>query len=104
MLWLAILFNVLTNIGFKYTSMVEKNPTKYWITFIISLVFGLLNSYCFTEALKNTPLNIDSAIFFSVTIIGLCLVSYFWFQEPINFKQTLGIFIIIAGVLVVNAN
>jgi multidrug transporter EmrE-like cation transporter len=104
MLWLAILFNVLTNIGFKYTSMVEKNPTKYWITFIISLVFGLLNSYCFTEALKNTPLNIASAIFFSVTIIGLCLVSYFWFQEPINFKQTLGIFIIIAGVLVVNAN
>lgn len=104
MLWLAILFNILTNIGFKYASMVEKNPAKYWVIFIGSLVFGLLNSYCFTEALKTIPLNIASAIFFSVTIIGLCLVSYVWFQEPINFKQTIGIFVIIAGVLIINAD
>lgn len=104
MLWLAIVFNVLTNIGFKYASMVEKNPKKYWIILIVSLVFGFLNSVCFTESLKQIPLNIASAVFFSITIIGLCLVSYFWFHEVTNWKQVAGIFVIIAGVVMVNAS
>lgn len=104
MLWLAILFNVLTNIGFKYASMVEKNPKKYGVTLFISLIFGLLNSICFTESLKQLPLNIASAVFFSITIIGLCLVSYFWFHETTNWKQFLGIFIILIGVVLVNYN
>lgn len=104
MLWLAIVFNVLTNIGFKYASMVEKNPKKYWIILIISLVFGFLNSVCFTESLKQIPLNIASAVFFSITIIGLCLVSYFWFEEVTNWKQVVGVFAIIGGVVLLNAS
>lgn len=104
MLWLAILFNVLTNIGFKYASMVEKNPKKYWIILSVSLIFGFLNSVCFTESLKQIPLNIASAVFFSITIIGLCLVSYFWFKELTNWKQMAGIFVIVAGVVMVNSN
>ena len=104
MLWLAIVFNVLTNIGFKYASIVEKNPKKYWIIMIISLVFGFLNSICFTESLKQIPLNIASAVFFSITIIGLCLISYFWFQEATNWKQVAGIFVIIGGVIMLNAS
>lgn len=103
MLWLAIIFNILTNVGFKYAALAEKTPSKYWVIFAISLVFGFLNSICFTESLKTVPLNIASAVFFSVTVIGLCLMSFFWFQEAINWKQTLGIFVIIAGVVLVNA-
>jgi multidrug transporter EmrE-like cation transporter len=103
MLWLAILFNILTNVGFKYAALAEKTPVKYWTIFAISLVFGFLNSICFTESLKSVPLNIASAVFFSVTVIGLCLMSYFWFQEALNWKQTAGIFVIIAGVVMVNA-
>lgn len=101
-MWLAILFNVLTNIGFKYASMVEKNPPRYWAIFIGSLVFGFLNSICFTEALKTISLNTASAVFFSLTIIGLCLVSYFWFQEAMSWKQVTGTFVIIAGVILIN--
>jgi len=74
------------------------------VTLFISLIFGLLNSICFTESLKQLPLNIASAVFFSITIIGLCLVSYFWFHETTNWKQFLGIFIILIGVVLVNYN
>lgn len=103
MLWLAILFNVLTNIGFKYASMVEKNPPRYWSIFIGSLFFGFLNSYCFTESLRSVSLNNASAVFFSLTIVCLCLVSYFWFQESLNWKQIAGTFTIVAGVVLINA-
>jgi len=103
MLWLAILFNVLTNIGFNYASKVDTKLPKYWIIFVGSLVFGFLNSYCFTESLRSIPLNVACAVFFSLTIVGMCVVSYFLFHETMNWKQTLGIFAIIAGVILVNA-
>ena len=102
-LWSAILFNVLTNIGFKYASLVEGNPTKKWLIFSGGLVFGLLNSVCFTEALKTIPLNTASAVFFSLTIVGLFLVSYFVFSERVNWLHLSGMFVIIAGVIMVNA-
>ena len=41
MFWLAILFNVLTNIGFfKYASMVEKKSTTLLVNFYWKSVFG----------------------------------------------------------------
>jgi multidrug transporter EmrE-like cation transporter len=61
-----------------------------------------LNSITFMEALKTTPLNTASVVFFSLTIIGLLLVSYFIFQETINWVQAAGIFVIISGVIMVN--
>jgi multidrug transporter EmrE-like cation transporter len=101
-MWLAILSNVLTNIGFKYASLVEGNPTKKWLMFSGGLVFGLLNSICFTEALKTIPLNTASAVFFSLTIVGLFLVSYFVFNEEMNWLRVAGTFVIVTGVIMIN--
>lgn len=102
MLALGVFFNLLTNIGFKYAAMVQNRPAKKWTFFGIALLFGLINSICVTEALKTLPLNIVSSIFFSMTIVGLLLVSYFVFHEPLNWIRVLGIFIIIAGVVLVS--
>lgn len=102
MLWLAIFFNILTNIGFKYASLVTGNPIKKNSIFIGSLVFGLLNSICFTEALKTIPLNTASALFFSLTIVGLFLVAHFLFHDEMNWKHISGTFMIIAGVVLIN--
>lgn len=102
-IWLAIIFNVMTNVGFKYAAMVEGNAPKKWLLFSGALVLGLLNSVCFTEALKTIPLNIASAVFFSLTIVGLFLVSYFVFDENLNWLHIGGAFLIVAGVIMVNA-
>lgn len=101
-LWLAIVFNLFTNAGFKYASMADGNPKKKWTIFSVSLVFGFLNSICFTEALKDVPLNIVSAVFFSLTIISLTLVSYYLFNEQISPLHLTGVFVIAAGVIMVN--
>ena len=104
LLYSSVIFNVLTNVGFKFSSLNEANPSKKWGFFAGGLVFGLINSYLFTEALQKVSLQTASAIFFSLTIIGLFLVDHFYFGTSINTKGLLGGALIIAGVVLVSMN
>jgi multidrug transporter EmrE-like cation transporter len=104
LLYSSILFNVLTNVGFKLSSLNEDNPTKKWGFFLGGLVFGLINSILFTECLKYISLQIASAIFFSLTIIGLFLFSHFYFGETMSLKGMIGSSFIIIGVILVSMN
>ncbi|HQV78044.1 MAG TPA: SMR family transporter [Chitinophagales bacterium] len=101
-IWLAIASSILTNIGFKLAAMVTNHPTKKWMTFAVALIFGLINSVCMTEALKTIPLNIASALFFSLTIIGLLFSAHFIFHDAITWKQMVGTCVIIVGVILIN--
>src|SRR6185295_6200857 len=101
-LYLSIFFNILTNVGFNLSAIHEKMPVKRWSYFAGGLVFGLLNSYYFTESLKGISLQVASAVFFSVTIVGLFLVSYFGFKEQVSVLRVAGIFLIVAGVVMVS--
>jgi multidrug transporter EmrE-like cation transporter len=101
-MWLAIFFNILTNIGFKFSAM-QVDTGRKWGIFSISIFFGLLNSIFMTEALKTIPLNIGCVLFFSITIIGLCFSSYFIFNEAMSWKQISGTFIVIGGVFLINS-
>ncbi|HWB65138.1 MAG TPA: SMR family transporter [Chitinophagales bacterium] len=102
LLYSSIVFNVLTNIGFKLSSLNEGAPVKKWGWFSIGLVFGLINSYLFTESLKYVPLQTASAIFFSLTILGLFLASHFMFNETFPVERLIGGGLIIAGVIVIS--
>ena len=75
LLYIAIIANILTNVGFNFSAIYDKEPVKKWGFLAIGLVFGLINSVLFTEALKTVPLHVASAVFFSITIIGLFLVA-----------------------------
>jgi multidrug transporter EmrE-like cation transporter len=101
-LYSSVIFNVLTNVGFKFSSLNEANPAKKWGFFAGGLVFGLINSYLFTEALQKVSLQTASAIFFSLTIVGLSLFSHFYFGEPVSTKGFMGVVLIIAGVVLVS--
>jgi len=97
----AVFFNVLTNIGFKLAERNEAVPSKKWGYFSVGLVFGLINSLLFTEALKYFKLQVVSAVFFSATILGLFLADYFIFDEPLTKTTFLGGAIILTGVVVI---
>jgi multidrug transporter EmrE-like cation transporter len=100
-LFAAVVFNVLTNVGFKFSAMNEKWPVKFWSYFAIGLVFGLINSYLFTESLKSIPLGIVSAVFFSLTIIGLTLAGHFMFGEKFSATTFIGGAFILVGVVII---
>jgi small multidrug resistance pump len=103
-LYSSIIFNILTNIGFNLSALNDKLPVKKWSYFAGGLVFGLLNSYFFTESLKEIPLAVASAIFFSLTIIGLFIAAHFGFGEKIGMMKLVGTGFIIAGVVIVSLN
>jgi multidrug transporter EmrE-like cation transporter len=56
----AIVSNVLTNIGFKYSALNEAVPSKKWGFLALGLVFGLINSVLFTETLRFMTLQVAS--------------------------------------------
>ncbi len=102
MLYGSIIFNVLTNVGFNFAAINDANPVKKWSYFAGGLVFGLLNSYFFMESLKKIPLSTASAIFFSLTIVGLFLAAHFGFGEKITALKLVGAGVIIVGVVIVS--
>jgi multidrug transporter EmrE-like cation transporter len=102
LLYSAIAANLLTNVCFNFSALYDAVPVKKWGFLALGLVFGLINSILFTEALKTVPLHIAGAVFFSITIIGLFLVSHFYFHEPVTVRQVTGVFVIIAGVVMVS--
>jgi len=102
LLYSSIVFNVLTNVGFNLSALNEASPVKKWSFFAGGLVFGLINSLLFTESLKYISLQVASAIFFSLTIVGLFLASHFLFNEPVSLARLGGMGIIIIGVVIVS--
>jgi len=102
LLYLAIIANILTNVGFNFSAIHDKDPQKKWGFLAIGLVFGLINSVLFTESLKYISLQVASSIFFSVTIVGLFLVAHFYFHEPVTTMRIAGVFVITAGVIMVS--
>lgn len=71
LLFSAIIANILTNVGFNFSVLNDSVPAKKWGYLAGGLVFGLINSVLFTESLKQIPLGVASAIFFSLTIVEL---------------------------------
>ncbi|MDB5284474.1 MAG: hypothetical protein JWO06_3549 [Bacteroidota bacterium] len=105
LLYSSVIFNVLTNVGFNLSAIHENEPVKRWGYFAGGLVFGLINSYLFTECLRaKVPLQTASAIFFSLTIIGLFLFGHFYFKETITPLGMVGAVLIIIGVIIVSTN
>lgn len=98
----AIIANVLTNIGFKYSALNELVPAKKWSWLAVGLVFGLINSVLFTESLRFVSLQVASTVFFALTIVGLYLVSVFWFNEPITLLRLAGAVVVIVGVIMMS--
>lgn len=102
LLYAAIAANILTNVGFNFSAIYDKEPLKKWGFLAVGLVFGLINSVLFTESLKQISLQVASAVFFSVTIVGLFLVSHFYFNEPVTALRIGGVLVIAAGVVMVS--
>lgn len=104
LLYSSIFFNVLTNIGFNLSALNDADPKKKWGYFAGGLVFGLINSVLFAEALKYMSLQVASAIYFSLTIIGLFIAAYFMFNETVSAMRLIGTALIIGGVVLVSIN
>jgi small multidrug resistance pump len=101
-LYSALLANILTNVGFKLSALNDAIPVKKWGYLAGGLVFGLINSILFTEALKYIKFGEASAIFFSLTVVGLFVTARLVFHEPVSPYGLLGVLFITIGVIIIS--
>ena len=95
MLLTAIAFNVLTSTFFKLSSL--NQGTKSTLLFIIGLLFGFANAYCYTKSLRTIDLNVAYPIFSAGSLVILSLVSYFFLREQFSLPKIMGVLLVIAG-------
>lgn len=102
LLYSALLANILTNVGFKLSAIHDAEPLKKWGFLALGLVFGLINSVLFTESLKYIKFGEASAIFFSLTVVGLFATARIIFHEPVSSFGLIGVVFITAGVIIIS--
>jgi small multidrug resistance pump len=73
-----------------------------WIPSIISAITIILCMYSLSNVMKAIPIGITYASFAGLTIIATAVVGIIKYNQIPNFYTTIGLFLIIVGVLMVN--
>ena len=73
-----------------------------WIPSIISAATIILCMYALSNVMKVLPIGITYASFAGLTIIATTAIGIFKYNQALNFYTTIGLVLIIIGVLMVN--
>lgn len=94
---IAILLEVVGSSFMKLSDGFSK-----WLPTSITIVAYVASFYFFSQVLKTIPLGLAYAVWAGMGIVLTALISVFIFKQPIDFAGILGIFLIVAGVVVLN--
>lgn len=97
-LFSAVVFETIATLSLKYS----EGFTKVIPSIIVIIGYGC-SFYFLSAALKFIPLSVAYAIWSGLGIFMICLISIFIFKQKIDFAGIVGIFLIAAGVVVLNA-
>ena len=95
-----MLFNSFASALFKFSADLKNQYSV--LLLVIGLLFGGINAVLYTKSLHRIPLSIAYPVFSAGSIILISLASLFFFREKLNIKQVLGIFTIMAGIVLVS--
>ena len=94
---LAIASGILSNGFLKTTAGFTKfNPTLFCILSIIFCIF------CLSKAMSVIPVGFTYATYGALTITAVTLFGIFKYQQTPNIYGTIGLILIIAGVVLIN--
>ena len=99
LLLLAVLFNLLAYILFKYVSG-KQTSVLWFVIFSMGLLAGAANTFLFTRSLREINLSIAYPIFSAASIVFITLISAVFFNEKANLNTIGGAFITILGIVI----
>ena len=85
----------------KLNFIYDLNKRDYFYCFLIVLV-GLIGGIVFAELLKNNGASYVIPHVQPLIIIATLIVGYFIFKENITFKHTIGVFLVLCGLIFIN--
>jgi multidrug transporter EmrE-like cation transporter len=88
---LAVLFNVIANVLFKYSSAIPAwSPRKIGLL-TLGLAIGLANTICYIKALEQYALGVAYPIFMAGSVILVTLLSSLLFSEGMSPQKAAGL-------------
>ena len=69
---------------------------------VVAAICYLTALYCLTHVLHKIPIAIVYATWSGLGIFTIAIFGYFFFKQSLNWQAILGLFLIVAGVVLVN--
>jgi multidrug transporter EmrE-like cation transporter len=98
---LAVVFNTLASLFFKFSSNNNKNELSL-IFLVVGLLLGAVNAFFYTRSLKGIELNIAYPIFSAASIMLISFVSWLLFKEKLTTNSVIGSLIILFGIILIS--
>ena len=67
------------------------------------VVCYILSFYCLTVAISRIPLAIAYSSWAGLGVLAIALLSYFLYKQTLTWQAVVGLFLIVAGVVLVNS-
>ena len=86
---------------FATASLKKANGFTVWLPSIISVAGYTLSAFFLSWALKQIPIGVAYSIWASLGIVCTILIGFFMYNQKLDVAGFVGIFLILAGVIIV---
>ena len=100
--YLILIVAIFFEVGGTMLLPVSKNFTKIIPTTTLT-VFYLLSFYLITFVVNKIPIAIVYATWSGLGVFTVAILGYFFFKQSLSWQAVLGLFLIVAGVVLVNS-
>lgn len=99
--WLFLIVAIVSEVIATSALKSSEGFTRLWPSIIV--ITGYASAFYFLSLTLNViPIGIAYAIWSGVGVALVALISWLYFQQPLDFAAVLGLLLILAGVIVIN--
>lgn len=95
---------IFLNYDRKYRKKIINIPKKKMLFLLLRVLMGFIAGCVFLYLLKNNKTFLTVSIVHPMFIVFSILFAYLFFNETINFKQIVGISMVILGIFIISFN
>ena len=100
--YLILTVAIFCEVGGTMLLPVSQNFTKIIPTTILAVLY-LLSFYLITFVVDKIPIAIVYATWSGLGVFTVAILGYFFFKQSLSWQAVLGLFLIVAGVVLVNS-
>ena len=100
--YLILTVAIFCEVGGTMLLPVSQNFTKIIPTTILAVLY-LLSFYLITFVVGKIPIAIVYATWSGLGVFTVAILGYFFFKQSLSWQAVLGLFLIVAGVVLVNS-
>jgi len=99
--WIFLIVAIISEVIATSALKSSAGFTRLWPSIIV--IAGYSSAFYFLSLTLNAiPIGIAYAIWSGVGVALIALISWLYFQQPLDFAAVIGLLLIVAGVIVIN--